>query len=176
MLMQMNHSALQVLGTVVAVQALCLISGAYILRPEIIPGESSVPGSLIRSINTLEDELIQTSLVSRFQNPSIAPVLVEQALTSLVQQELHAYVRGQPSIPPDPAERLSEEVRERAFHAIESQIDDAISAGEWSEADTTAIMPHLASITDKQRTALADKVNRAIAERRMKPGGVPPPL
>lgn len=106
--MQMNHSVLRILSTVVAVQMLCVVAGVLVIRHGMIPGDSPVTISAAALIKTLKDELVHASLVSRFQNPSIAPVLVEQALTSLVRQELHAYLRGQPSIPPDPAEQLSE--------------------------------------------------------------------
>lgn len=174
--MQMNHSVLRVLGTAVAVQMLCVVAGVLIIRHGMIPTQAPAVISSAALIGTLKDDLVQASLAARLRDPSIAPVLVEQALTNMVRQEIHAYLRGQPSIPPDPAEQLSEEVRERAFHIIEARIDAAIAAGEWSQADTAALAPHLASITDKQRTALADRINRAIADRRMKPTGLLPPL
>lgn len=106
--MQMNHSVLRVWGTAVAVQMLCGVAGVMIIRHGMIPGELPVTNSSTALIKTLKDELIHASLVSKFQNPSITPALIEQALTSLVRQELHAYLRGPPSIPPDPAEQLSE--------------------------------------------------------------------
>ena len=99
----------------------------------------------------------------------IIQTVLEQELAPYTQRFTTASNTTQKIIPVDPLgvkENSPENVQ--AFTNISNIVDSALAKGEWTNADSAALIPSISNLSPSQRIYFADKVTRAINNQEFK--------
>lgn len=97
-------------------------------------------------------------------------------LRAIVRAELATALAGSPAAG-EPAPATSEQQLQVQAHAVatsEAIIEQAVSAGVWTRADTEALMPQLGNISPEQRLALVEEFYAAINRQELTLKDFPP--
>jgi hypothetical protein len=139
----------------------------------------SQPGYAAMDSNAIESEQVQASAspATRLQ----VTAELKNTLREIIREELAALPVSAATNGDNTAFQaeagLSESERqaqETADMVSASIVQQAASAGVWTQADTDALMPHLGRISEQQRLALMDQLYGAINRQEMEIQDFPP--
>lgn len=105
---------------------------------------------------------------------------LKAALREIIREELAALPvstvgRNMPASQPDTVLSNREREEQETAAAISAAVvQQATSAGVWTQADTEALLPHVARMSDQQRLALVDQLYGAINRQEMDIQDLPP--
>lgn len=174
----MTDSNNRLLSTLIALQLSVL---GILIVMLFNPPQQSTPTSANQDLpeNPLEREDSPASLLHSDSEP-VSPEL-KAALREIIRNELAVLTASTSAAKDDftsqPGIVLSEsELQEQETAAMVSAtiVQQATSAGVWSETDTKALLPHLGKLSEQQRLILMDQLYSAINRQEMDIQDFPP--
>jgi hypothetical protein len=166
----MTASNNRLLAALIALQsAILILLTAIFLRAPAQPGHAAAEENVIDQAHVLIEQRLPVT--AEFEN-----VLREIIRDELAALPVSTVTTGENPIPQAEAALSETELEAQRTSAMISSsiVQQAASAGVWTQADTDALMPHLGGISPQQRLALIDQLYGAINRQEMEIEDFPP--